>query len=681
MRKYISILFAIILLTSFLSVVYTANITTQSAINLKPENEEQQITDNATLIVYPDQTIELRMLHEETPGPENGSADLFFELTKENETYLGTAEAQVVPPEDELGPFANISSLSLNGSYIDGQLIGTGAIVFVAGMPITTIFINYNINETVREFTFEMESLLPLLYDPYTGEPQLIQPFEITPEEFASNISMMVDQFSSSLENCTLQVLESKTTLNSAFVKINVTTDENFILGEFNGIVNVTAFFEGSFVDSITVSGLLEGEGNAKIQFEIVLNFTNGILSSVSVDILLTDSADKWTFTASGEATFTNVDYFALTSLDISLTFEGNATEALCDLVEILKRLGPPPEEGPTPEELIELMNRIFEALTNIEIEKFFFELNYANGEFSFESNFELSGDLDSVFSEVKDALLDFAVEMDPNVTEEIGFQLLDKTNVKFEHIQFEIHSSPTKTTGMIIIDRIDTEIAGNATFFRYPLLFNWLNESEFEGKATLKIIGGENETHWVFLDIPEGVPEPMEQTDRYAIWNITEDFEIAKLGEVVFESRQVVFPTVIAGQEAEVEIMANVSGVTISNVSYTTGYTTTGMTKGIKLVVTGPTGTIATVNITIPKEVVPSGAQLTVYVGEEPVDATIIETETEYIIMVTVHFSEVIIYVEFTTPVERYLFAMIGGVVVLLLIIVAAASLFKKKK
>jgi len=159
------------------------------------------------------------------------------------------------------------------------------------------------------------------------------------------------------------------------------------------------------------------------------------------------------------------------------------------------------------------------------------------------------------------------------------------------------------------------------------------------------------------------------------------EDFVMAKLGNILFESRQVVFPIVIAGQETEIEVVANVSGVTVVNVSYETGYTTLGTTKGLKFVVSGPPRTVATVNITIPKDVVPEGAQLTVYVGDEQVPATIIETETEYIIMVTVHFSEVIIYVEFTTPVERYLFVIIGGVVVLLLIIVGAATLLKKRK
>jgi len=680
MRKYISILLATILFTSLLSVAYTAEVTTQTPINLKPENQEPQVTDNLTLVVYPDQTIEIRMLHEETPGPENGSADLFFELTKENETYIGTAEAQIVPPEDELGIFANISSLSLNGSYTDGQLRGTGAVHFVSGMPITTIFINYNINETVKEFSFEMESLLPLLTDPFTGEPLPMQPFQISPVDFVGNVSAMVEQFSIGLKNCTLQVMENQTTSNSAFIKINVTADENFVFGEFNGIVNITAYFDASFfVENITISGLLEGEGNAQFQFEILLNFTDGVLSSVTVDILLTDSADKWIFAASGEATFINDPYFALTSLDISLTLEGNATEALCDLVGFLTGFGPPPEEGPTPEELVELMDRIFEALTNIEIEEFFFELSYANGEFTFESNFELSGDVDFAFSEVKDAFLDFAVEMDPDVTEEIGFQFLNKTDIKFEHILFEFHSSASKTTGTIIIDRIETEVVGNATIFRYPLLFNWLNESELEGRATLKIVGGENETHQVFLNIPEGVPEPMEQTDRYAIWNITKDFHISTLGDVEFISVQVVFPMVIGGQEVEVEVVANVSGVTISNVSYTSSYTTFGTTKGIQFMITGPSGTVATVNITIPKDVVPAGAQLKIYVDGNEVPAEIIETDTEYIIMIEVHFSEVIVYVEFVTPIERYLFALIGAAVVLL--IAVTLVLTKKEK
>jgi len=373
---------------------------------------------------------------------------------------------------------------------------------------------------------------------------------------------------------------------------------------------------------------------------------------------LLTDSADRWTFTADGEFTFTNAKFFALTFLDLSLILEGNATEAFTDLSELLIKFVPPEEEPPF-EDIIEFESELFEAVSAIEIREFSFQISYANGQFSAECDFEIGGNVDDALAEAKSAWLDFVAEMDPNVTEEVWYQFLDKADIKPEHVKLEMHqSTSTGLTGEIIIKRIKTEAVGNATFFRFPLLFEALNDTEYAGTATLKIVGGENETHQVYLHIPEDILEPMEQTDRYAIWNVTrKDFVMAELGEILFESRQVVFPIVVAGQETEIEVVANVSGVTVTNVSYETGYTMLGATKGLKFVVSGPSGTIATVNITIPKDVVPSGAQLTVYINGEPAsDAKIFETETEYIIMVTVHFSEVIIYVDFTTPVERYL-------------------------
>jgi len=687
MRKYISALFVALFLISMFSTAYTATVTTQTSVNLKPnEEEERQQVDNMTLIVYPDQSIELRMLHEETPGPVNGSADLSFEFVKENETYSGTSDMLIEIPEEELGIFKNISSLSFNGSYVNGQLSGIGTISFVTGLPIATILVKYNISENRQEYNIEMESLLPLIISD-TG-PQKMPPFQIPPNDFANNITYMVDQFNSNpmIEGCTLQIIENTVTSNSVFVAINVTTEENFTLGKFTGTTNVSAFFDSSnnYLKNVTITGLWEGEGNAKLQFEVFAQFTNGVPSRATVDILLTDSADKWSFTTNGEATFENDQFFALTSLDLTFIFEGNVTEALNDLNNILNKVIPPGEEEEAPpiNEIIELQNDLFEVFSAVNVEKLSFELSYANKQISFESNFELSGNLDDALAEAKDTWLDFVAKMDPNVTKELWYQFLDKTNLKPEYIQLEMHQSSAGLNGTIILKKIDTEVVGNATVFRYPLLFEVLNESEYAGVATLKIVGGANKTHQVFLVIPEGVPEPMEQTDRYAIWNITGDFNTTSLDEVKFLCIQVVYPIVVGEQEVEIEVAANVTGVTITNVSYESGFTTLGTTKGLKFVVSGPSGTIATVNITIPKDVVPSGAQLTVYINGEPApDAKIFETETEYIIMVTVHFSEVIIYVDFTTPVERYLFAIIGGVVVLLLIIVAASTLLRKKK
>jgi len=663
---------------------YTAKITTQTSVNLKPEDEERQVTDNLTLIVYPDQTVELRMLHDETPAQDNATVNMLFELIKENETYSGSAEATIIPPEDELGPFANISSLSINGTYVDGQLRSTGAIHFLEGIPIAAIFIEFNISETERAFRIELEdSFLPIMMNETTGAPQPFQPLEIPPEVFIEMIQNITNMLNFEVENCTVEIVETAITPNKAFAKINVTTNEDFILGEFTGITNVTAFFNASnFIENITISGLWKGKGNAKLQFELFAEFTNGAPSQATLSILLTESADKWTFTTDGEFTFANDPFFALTSLDLRLVFEGNATEAFTDLNKILMRTIPPGEEPPPFEDIIEFQSNIFEALSAIEIEEVSFQISYASGQFSAEGSFKISGNVEEAIAEAKDIFLDFIAEMEPKATEQLGYQFLSKTDIKPEYIRLEVQQSPARLIGKIIIKRIKTETVGNATYFRYPLLFEVLNETEYAGTATLKIIGGENETHQVYLHTPEDVPEPMEQTDRYAIWNMTaEDFNMTALGEVMFESRQVVFPIVIAGQETEIEVVANVSGVTIVNVSYETGYTMLGTTKGLKFVVSGPSGTVATVNITIPKDVVPEGAQLTVYVGDEQVPATIIETETEYIIMVTVHFSEVIIYVEFTTPVERYLFALIGGVVVLLLIIIGAATLLKKKR
>ena len=686
MRKYVSALFITLFLISMIGAAYTATITTQTSVNLKPEEEERQQVDNMTLIVYPDQTIELQMFHEETPAPDNATVDMLFELLKENETYSGSAEATIIPPEEELGPFANISSLSINGTYIDGQLKGTGAIHFLEGIPIATIFIEFNISETKRAFRIELEdSFLPVMMNETTGVPQPFPPLEMPPEIFLEMIRNITDMLNFEVENCTVEIVENTTAPNKVFAKINVTTNEDFILGEFTGITNVTAFFNASnFIQNITVSGLWKGKGNAKLQFELFTELTNGVPSKATLSILLTDSEDKWTLTTDGEFTFANNPFFALTSLDLEVVFEGNATEAFTDLNRILMRTIPPEEELPPFEDIIEFQSDIFEALSTIEIEKASFQISYANGQFSAECDFEIGGNVDDALAEAKSAWLDFIAEMDPNVTEEVWYQFLDKADIKPEHVKLEMHqSTSTGLTGEIIIKRIKTEAVGNATFFRFPLLFEALNDTEYAGTATLKIVGGENETHQVYLHIPEDILEPMEQTDRYAIWNVTrKDFVMAELGEILFESRQVVFPIVVAGQETEIEVVANVSGVTVVNVSYESGYTMLGATKGLKFVVSGPSGTIATVNITIPKDVVPSGAQLTVYINGEPAsDAKIFETETEYIIMVTVHFSEVIIYVDFTTPVERYLFAIIGGVVVLLLIIVAASILLRKKK
>lgn len=678
MRKYVSALFVVLFLISIIGAAYSATITTQAPVNLKPE-EEQQVTNNMTLIVYPDQAIELRMLHEETPGPENGSIDLSFEFIKENETYSGISDMLIEIPEEELGIFENISSLSFNGSYVDRQLSGMGVISFVPGLPVAEILFKYNISEERQEYTIEMESFLPLI----NGEK--MSPFQIPPSDFANNITYMIDQFNSNpmMQGCTLEIIESTVTNDSVFVAINVTTEEDFMLGKFTGTTNVSAFFNSgnNYLKNITITGLWEGEGNAKFQFEIFVEFNEGVPSKATVNILLTDSADEWSFTTEGEVTFENDPFFALTSLDIMFVLEGNATEVLSDLNNILMKMFPPEEETPPIDEIIEFQSDIFEALSAVEIEELSFEFSYANGQISFESSFELSGNLDDALAEAKDIWLDFVAEMDPNVTEELWYQFLGKTDLRPEYIRLEVQQSSAGITETIILKKIDTEVVGNATVFRYPLLFEALNESEHAETATLKIVGGENKTHRVFLDIPGGIPEPMEQTDRYAIWNITEDFDMVALGEVKFLSIQVVYPVVVGEQEVEIEVVANVTGVTITNVSYESGFTTLGTTKGLKFTVSGPSGTIATVNITIPKDVVPKGAQLTVYVGDEQVPATIIETETEYIIMVTVHFSEVIIYVEFTTPVERYLFAIIGGVVVLLLIIIAASTLLKKKK
>jgi len=698
MRKYISTLFIMLFLISMIGAAYTATITTQTSVNLKPEEEERQQVDNMTLIVYPDQTIELQMFHEETPAPDNATVDMLFELLKKNETYSGSAEATITPPEEELGPFVNISSpfanisslnissLSINGTYVDNKLVSEGAVHFLGGIPIAAYFW-LNVSETEKAFRVRLEdTFLPLIMNETTGAPQQFpyEKFVMPPNVFLELIGNLTDMLNTMVENCTVNIVESSTTDGKVFVCVNVTTEADFILGEFSGLTNVTAFFNASNVmQNITINGLWEGQGNAKLQFEVFAKFDNGAPSEATLSILLTDSADRWTFTADGEFTFTNAKFFALTFLDLSLILEGNATEAFTDLSELLIKFVPPEEEPPF-EDIIEFESELFEAVSAIEIREFSFQISYANGQFSAECDFEIGGNVDDALAEAKSAWLDFVAEMDPNVTEEVWYQFLDKADIKPEHVKLEMHqSTSTGLTGEIIIKRIKTEAVGNATFFRFPLLFEALNDTEYAGTATLKIVGGENETHQVYLHIPEDILEPMEQTDRYAIWNVTrKDFVMAELGEILFESRQVVFPIVVAGQETEIEVVANVSGVTVTNVSYETGYTMLGATKGLKFVVSGPSGTIATVNITIPKDVVPSGAHLTVYINGEPAsDAKIFETETEYIIMVTVHFSEVIIYVDFTTPVERYLFAIIGGVVVLLLIIVAASILLRKKK
>ena len=686
MRKYVSTLFVILFFVSLISTAYTAKITTQTPVNLKTE-EEGQTNDNLTLIVYPDQTIELQMFHEETPTPDNTTVDMLFELLKQNETYSGSAEATIVPPEEaDLGPFKNISSLSINGTYVDGKLVSEGVIHFLGSIPIAAVYFWLNISETEKSLRVQLEdTLLPLIMNETTGIPEQFpsEVLEMSPDEFLNLIVDFVDMLNTEIDNCTVEIVDEEVEYGKVFACINVTTEEDFIFGEFSGLTNVTAFFNASNVmQNITIVGLWEGHGNSKLQFEFFAKFDNGAPSEVTLSILLNDSGDKWTFRTNGEFTFTNAEFFALTSLDLQLVFQGNETEAFLDLKEFLEKFMPP-EEMPPFEDIIELESDILEALSAIEIEEFSFQISYANSQFSTECEFEIGGNMDEALAEAKDTWLDFIAEMDPNVTDEVWYQFLNKTDIKPEHIKLEMHQSTTTgLTGEIIIKRIETETVGNATFFRFPLLFEALNDSEYAGTATLKIVGAENETHQVYLHIPEDVPEPMEQTDRYAIWNMTaEDFVMAKLGNILFESRQVVFPIVIAGQETEIEVVANVSGVTVVNVSYETGYTTLGTTKGLKFVVSGPPRTVATVNITIPKDVVPEGAQLTVYVGDEQVPATIIETETEYIIMVTVHFSEVIIYVEFTTPVERYLFVIIGGVVVLLLIIVGAATLLKKRK
>ena len=190
MRKYVSALFIVLFLISMVGAAYTATVTTQTSVNLKPEEEEErQQVDNMTLIVYPDQAIELRMLHEETPGPENGSVDLSFEFVKENETYSGTSDMLIEIPEEELGIFENISSLSFNGSYVDGQLSGMGIISFVTGLPVTTILFRYNISENRQEYIFEMESFLPLIISEVG--PQQMVPFKIPPSDFANNITYM----------------------------------------------------------------------------------------------------------------------------------------------------------------------------------------------------------------------------------------------------------------------------------------------------------------------------------------------------------------------------------------------------------------------------------------------------------------------------------------------------------
>lgn len=687
MRKYVSALFIMLFLISMIGAAYTATITTQTSVNLKPEEERQQV-DNMTLIVYPDQTIELQMFHEETPAPDNATVDMLFELLKENETYSGSAEATIIPPEEELEPFANvISSISVNGTYVDNELVSEGAVHFLGGVPIAAIYFWLNVSETEKAFRVRLEdTLLPLIMNETTGAPQQFpyEKFVMPPNVFLELIGNLTDMLNTMVENCTVNIVESSTTDGKVFVCVNVTTEPDFVLGEFSGLTNVTAFFNASNVmQNITINGLWEGQGNAKLQFEVFAKFDNGAPSEATLSILLTDSADRWTLTADGEFTFTNAKFFALTFLDLSLILEGNATEAFTDLSELLIKFIPPEEEPPF-EDIIEFESELFEAVSAIEIREFSFQISYANGQFSAECDFEISGNVDDALAEAKNAWLDFIAEMDPNVTEEVWYQFLDKTDIKPGHIKLEMRqSTSTGLTGEIIIKRIKTEAVGNATLFRFPLFFEALNDTEYAGTATLKIVGGENETHQVYLHIPEDIPEPMEQTDRYAIWNMTKkDFVMAELGEILFESRQVVFPIVVAGQETEIEVVANVSGVTVANVSYETSYTMLGTTKGLKFVVSGPSGTIATVNITIPKDVVPSGAQLTVYINGEPApDAKIFETETEYIIMVTVHFSEVIIYVDFTTPVERYLFAIIGGVVVLLLIIVAASILLRKKK
>jgi len=682
MKKHVSILFVMLFLISTFVAINGIQTTAGSPINLKPQEEEWQ-TDNLTLIVYPDQTVELRMLHEEAPAPDNATVNMAFEFTKENETYIGSASGTMTPPEDELGPFEPIDSISINGSYIDGQLRGTGAVHFIEGVPLTTILINFNISQTEQTFRIELEdALLPL---PIKNTMQPLPPIAMPPDVFIEFIENVTNMLNFLVENCTVEIVENETTSTMAFAKVSVETEEDFILGEFTGTTNVTAFFNASnYLQNLTIKGLWEGQGNAKLQFEIFAELTNGAPSKVTLDILLTDSADKWALTADGEFTFANKPFFAITAIDFTVSLEGNATEALSDLENILMnavKLAPPEEEVPPIEEIFEFQRDISKALSAIEIEELSFNFGYANGQLSFDSDFELSGNLDDALAEAKDIWFDFIAEIDPNVTEDMWYQFLDKTNLKPEYIKLEMQQTTTKLTGIIVLKKIETEVAGNATVFRYPLLFDVLNESEYAGTATLKIVGGENETHQVFLDIPADVPKPIEQTDRYAIWNITGDFNIAELGKVKFLSIQVVYPIVVGEQEVEIEVVANVTGVTVTDVSYESSFTTLGTSKGFKFVVSGPSGTVAAVNITIPKDAVPSGVQPTVYVNGEPVPATIFETETDYIIMITVHFSEVIIYVEFTTPIERYLFAIIGGVVVLLLIIVAASTLLKKKK
>ncbi|MHA1582919.1 MAG: hypothetical protein ACTSYM_10580 [Candidatus Baldrarchaeia archaeon] len=672
MRKILSAVFVLMILIAFLAATFSYNQSAYASENLSHKDTEEKTANNVTLIVYPDQTIEIRFLREETPGTENITADISFECSKENETYIGSSDILILPPTEELGIFAYISSLSLNGSYTDNKLIGTGAMHFLSGLPIASILLSYELNETLKKISFEMESQLPISSSP-------MPPFQMLPEQFVANVTYLIESIS--IENCTFEIVNSETTVDTAFIDINVTANENFILGKFSGFINLTANFTSDFLESVFVDTLLEGEGNAKFQAEISLNFTDGVLTSISFEnAALTDSENKWALTVSGEADFTNDPSFTLTSLSGSLTIEGNITEALSDLVDLLTEFSPSEERVFIPEELIELIDRLSVALSTLEIEELEFELSYANEQFSSESSFEISGDIDYALSEVKDAFLDFISEIELNITEEVWFEFLSNMDIKCQHILLEIDISLDKNILEVTIDRMETEVEGTTTAFRYPFIFETLNETGFEG--ILSIVGGENETHIVVLNVPENVPEPMEQTDRYAIWNITENFDITLLGNVEFISVQVIFPTVIGGQTVEIGVVANVTGVTITSVSYESSYTAFGMSKGLKFIVSGPSGTAATVNITIPKEIVPSGAPFTIYVdGEKVYDAEIIETETEYIIMVTVHFSEVIIYVEFTTPVERYLFAIIGGVVVLLLIIVAAATLLRKKK
>ncbi len=303
--------------------------------------------------------------------------------------------------------------------------------------------------------------------------------------------------------------------------------------------------------------------------------------------------------------------------LSVKLVFDGNLPRFLSTAGMICSGL--PPDTCKT-------VNRIYnETQALLVSSQYTITYTKASGAIIGQGTTILVGDLDARVNHIKSDIL----SLTPPADRKSQWQFLNSTTLTVSGISFQAGFNPQSYQGTFSGLLIQPPTVDTSSGFQIPGLFNQTNF----GGVNFTLVGGSNSTHAIKLIIPSGVPAPNATTVNSVTWynirNLTSFMQIT-FQIVIISQHQVsvplpsTFPTGVA-------MFAN---ATITNKAYDS------TNNAISFTVSGPTGGVAIVNITVPKSQVSSINSVTVSIDGVPTSAPYTSDSTNYYLQITVHLS-----------------------------------------